>query len=156
MFLLKGMLTETVDILGFSDLVLDMVMLLRRQLLNWLIEIYQRKAMLIKKESKNKKSKNKKYLKKMQSLMRPHQHAAQSGNLKDAIAEDVLIKVMSETLILGWDNVIGRDGEELEFTVENCSQLLRDLPELRDVLWAEANKVANYISMDREDAVKNS
>jgi len=99
---------------------------------------------------------NKKYLKKMQSLMRPHQHAAQSGNLKDAIAEDVLIKVMSETLILGWDNVIGRDGEELEFTVENCSQLLRDLPELRDVLWAEANKVANYISMDREDAVKNS
>ena len=63
--LLKGMLTEMVDILEFSDPVLDMVTLLRRQLLNWLIEMYQQKGMLIKKELKNKKNKkmNKKYLK---------------------------------------------------------------------------------------------
>ena len=56
MFLLKDMLIETVDIQEFSGLGLDMVMQLRRQLLNWLIEIYQQKGIVIKKELKSKKN----------------------------------------------------------------------------------------------------
>ena len=98
---------------------------------------------------------NKKFANRMQTLMRPHQHAAQSGKLDDEIAKDVLITVMADTLILGWDNVAGRDGEPLEFNKENCKQLLTDLPELRDLIWAEANKVANFIATDREEQAKN-
>ena len=40
----------------FSDLGSDMVMQLRRQLLNWLIEMYQQKGIVIKKELKSKKN----------------------------------------------------------------------------------------------------
>jgi hypothetical protein len=98
---------------------------------------------------------NKQFASKMQSLMRPHQHAAQSGNLKDQIAEDVMIKVMAESLILDWSGVADRDGEALEFNKENCTQLLTDLPELRDAIWAEANKVANFITSEREESSKN-
>jgi len=94
---------------------------------------------------------NKKYAAKMQQLMRPHQHAASVGSLDDDVAEKILITVMSECLILGWENVAGPDGETIEFSVEACKRLLKDLPELRDVIWAEANKVANFIAVDREE-----
>ena len=98
---------------------------------------------------------NKKYSQRMQALMRPHQHAASTGNLKDSVAEGVMIKVMAETLILGWENVADRHGDALEFNTDNCKQLLKDLPELRDVIWAEANKVSNFIGEEREEASKN-
>ena len=98
---------------------------------------------------------NKKFSSRMQNLMRPHQHAASTGKLDEKIAQDILLVVMAETLILGWENVADRDGEPKEFNRENCIQLLKDLPELRDMIWAEANKAANFIAVDREESAKN-
>ncbi len=98
---------------------------------------------------------NSKYGKRFQSLMRPHQHAVNTGTMKDEVAEKIVAQVMAETLILDWDGIKGRDGEDLECTIENKLQLLNDLPQLREVIWAEANKVANFMAVGREEAAKN-
>jgi len=98
---------------------------------------------------------NTKFSNRMQALMRPHQRAAASGQLKDEIAKEILIRVMAEALILGWENVADRNGEPMEHNVDNCIKLLTDLPELRDAIWAEANKAANFISEDREESGKD-
>ena len=98
---------------------------------------------------------NKKYTNRFQALMRPHQHAAQSGKMDEEVAKAILTKVMAETLILGWENVNDRNGDPIEFSVEECTKLLNDLPELRDMIWEQANRAANFIAVEREENAKN-
>jgi|LWDU01.1.fsa_nt_gi hypothetical protein len=98
---------------------------------------------------------NKAYAALMQKLLRPHQLAASSGGVNDDIAEEILIRVMSETLVTGWSGIYDRDGEELPFSVETCKKVLTDLPQLRENIWEEANRVANFMMGDREESAKN-
>jgi hypothetical protein len=62
---------------------------------------------------------------------------------------------MSETLVTGWSGIYDRDGEELPFSVETCKKVLTDLPQLRENIWEEANRVANFMMGDREESAKN-
>jgi len=87
---------------------------------------------------------NKKFAAALQAAMKPHEMAAQRGKVDDKIAEAILIKCIAKHIVKGWENVVGRGGEEVEYSPEAAEVLLTELPELRDVIWAEANKIANF------------
>ena len=96
---------------------------------------------------------NRKFAAMLQSEMRPHQHSG-INNVSDDVATKTLVRVMAHTLIKDWEGVTDREGNELEFCPEECIKLLTALPELRDTLYSEAQKIANYAVIEREEDAK--
>lgn len=73
---------------------------------------------------------NKKYQQRLEALMRPHRRALNAGTLSNDVAESVLLEVIVDSVVLGWEGVTGPDGKELPFTKDNAKKLFEDLPDL--------------------------
>ena len=99
--------------------------------------------------------KNREFTKYLQQLMKPHQRAASRGTLKDEIAEQAGLKAISRHVVLAWENVKDRNGNPLDYSEENCFNLLTDLPDLADFLLKEANNEANFLMEEREEDAKS-
>lgn len=98
---------------------------------------------------------NRKFANALESGMRPHKEAINRGKLSDEVAEDVLTKAIAKHIVVNWDNVVDRDGKEIEYSPEAAYQLLSDLPELRSMIWAEAQKISNFQAEEREEQAKS-
>lgn len=103
---------------------------------------------------------NKKWTKKVQQLLKPHQHAYDRGTLDDKISEKIFTRAIADTVVLGWENIFvpGEDGEavKLEFTPDNCFKLLTDIPDLKEIVWEESRKISNFVDAERIENGKNS
>lgn len=99
---------------------------------------------------------NKKYTKRVQQLLKPHQHAFDRGKLSPAVQDKIFIRALSEHVVLGWEGIFSREGEPREFSVENCVDLLTDIPELFSTIHKEANDISNFIDVERVESSKNS
>lgn len=69
--------------------------------------------------------------------------------------EKARVQVFIKHLITGWNNIIDRDGNDLEFSEENALALLSDLPDLVDELFAFSTNRSNYSLDGVETTVKN-
>lgn len=98
---------------------------------------------------------NKKYTKAFEAKTRPYRRQIELQTLSEEISEKVMLEVFVETILLGWDNVIGRDGKKLPFTRQNAIQLMTDLPDLYADLQAEASKAIRFLEEQREEEAKN-
>lgn len=87
--------------------------------------------------------------------MKPVAEAQARGLLDSKVHLKILRRVYAQTIVKGWEGVIGRDGKELEFTVENCEKLLNDLPRLFGLIREWASNFANYRKAYTENVVKN-
>ena len=99
---------------------------------------------------------NKKFGTKLNALMKPYKYAMQKGTMKDEQAERILCQALADTVILGWDGVTDREGNELEYSTETAASLLMELPSLRQMIQDEASDVANFIAADREERTGKS
>lgn len=97
---------------------------------------------------------NKKFATALQAAMKPHEMAAQRGGVDEKIAEAMLTKCISKHIVLDWDNVTDRNSETVEYSPEACYNLLTDLPDLRDLIWKEANAVSNFQAEVAEETGK--
>jgi hypothetical protein len=86
----------------------------------------------------------------MQALMRPHQHAANTNNLSDKKASEILCKALAETVIIRWEGVVDREGNPVEYSAAAAETLLKELPDLRDLVFDEAKRAANFLAIERE------
>lgn len=87
-----------------------------------------------------------------QAKMKPYTRQLQTDTMDEDLAREISIEVYAKTVVIGWEGVVGRDGDELPFSEENCVQLLTDLPDLfrdiqaaaqdRSLFLAEAQKAA--------------
>jgi len=100
-------------------------------------------------------SQNKKYVTRLQALMKPYKYQIDRGTMKEDVAEAIMAQVIAETIILGWNGVTDRDGEEMEYTPELAKQLLLDLPALRNLIMEESQNVANFLREKREEREGN-
>jgi len=91
----------------------------------------------------------------LQAAMKPHEMAAQRGAVEDSVAEGILIRCIAKHIVLDWDNVVGRDGEAIEYSAEAATALLTELPDLRDMIWKEAQDVANFQVESTEETAKD-
>ena len=94
---------------------------------------------------------NRKFANRLQALLRPYDRAIKAGTMSEEKAASIMAQTMAETIILGWENVCGRDGKKLTFTVAAAKQLRLDLPELRTVILEEAQSAANFIAEEVEE-----
>lgn len=80
--------------------------------------------------------------------------------LDNETATRELAKIYARTVIIGWESgpeddprvgvIPGPDGNDLEFTYENCIQLLTDLPDL----FADLRDHSNNLKLYREVSVQ--
>jgi len=68
---------------------------------------------------------------------------------------DVQRQAFADTIVLGWRG-IELDGAPLPFTRDNALRLMRDLPDLWEVVKAHAEKLANFQREDVEEMGKAS
>jgi len=98
---------------------------------------------------------NSRYQKRFLAALKPHRHQMDMGALDEEVATDLLIKVFAETIVLGWKNVYGKDGNEIKFNTANCIKVLTDLPDLFDKLREESDAFANFRAAELDFDVKN-
>lgn len=99
---------------------------------------------------------NKAFQKRFESLTKPYRRAIQTETMDNDVADKILVKIYTDCVILGWENVTGRDGEQLEFNRDNCIKLLMDLPDLFTAIRDTATSSAVYREVVREEDSKNS
>jgi hypothetical protein len=88
-------------------------------------------------------------------LEAPYASMTRGGKqLPDDIAEDILLKQMSQSLIVSWKG-IKDDGVEIEPTPENIEKMLRKYPRFRDTLGGIIANDETYAALVREDDLKN-
>lgn len=109
---------------------------------------------------------NRKFVKTFKEKSEPFRHAIDTKKMADEDAQRILAETYAETVILGWESAVrdengdlvkdakgkpkvqqsieGPDGKQMKFSVENCTQLLMDLPELFRRLQEIAMDIANF------------
>ena len=99
---------------------------------------------------------NKAFSKALERITRPHRRAIQTGTLSNDLADSLMKEAFAETVVLGWENIEGPEGEILDFTKENVIRVLDDLPDLYADLREQANNVALFREAILDDDLGNS
>jgi len=91
-------------------------------------------------------------------LMRPHRASQRAGQLADEILTGVAIKVLANTVLLGWEKL--RDGEgdkppEIPYSPEAAERLLKAYPDFRALVSELSNDIALFLEEEEKAAVKN-
>lgn len=105
---------------------------------------------------------NKKYTKRLEEVMAPHQAALQNDSMNNELAGKLLREVFVDTVLNGWRNLpkselTGKDSDtaELEFNRDNALALFEELPEMYTD-WADrAKKAASFRDAVRDKVAKN-
>lgn len=94
---------------------------------------------------------NKRYIQRLEALMRPHRRALASNTLSNEVAEKVLHRVFAETVVIGWEGVTGPDNQPLPFSIENAIKLFADLPDLFAVIRDTASDASIFREFSEAD-----
>lgn len=95
------------------------------------------------------------YVKGLDNAIRPYRALLQNDSLDNDVAERVMRKVFCQHVLIGWENVQGRDGKYLDFSPEAAEALMIDLPDIYADLTRQAGKAANFRKEILDAAVKN-
>lgn len=98
---------------------------------------------------------NMKFQKMLARLQQPYRKKLEQGTLDPQVNRDILCKAMSETVLLGWDNVTTVSGEVVPFNSQNAFHSLKSDPEFRDFVADFATQMANYRSGETEELGKS-
>jgi hypothetical protein len=71
------------------------------------------------------------------------------------VADRLLIEVFVDSVVLGWEDICGRDGAIMPFTRDNCIKLFTDLPDLFLDVREQAMKAANFRELEADTDSKN-
>ena len=74
--------------------------------------------------------------------------------MSEEVGEKVLREVFAETVVLGWNGVTGRDGEQIPYSRENVKKLFEDLPDLFADIRDACALSANFNRDQQEDDAK--
>jgi len=84
--------------------------------------------------------------------MRPYRTMVANNSIDDSMANPILIKVFSETVVLGWEGVTDEQGADLPFSPAACRKLFEDLPDLFLVVREAAMSPAPFRETLEDDA----
>lgn len=83
---------------------------------------------------------NRKWELRREALMKPYVRQIQAGIMDDEVHRGLLIQAFVETVLVGWEGVTGPDGQPLDCTHENATQLFKDIPTIFDGLFTSATQ----------------
>lgn len=68
----------------------------------------------------------------------------EAGTMPISEQRRLSIEAFAETVVLGWENIVDKNGQPMEFNRANVVKLLTDLPDLFDRLRDEATAMTNF------------
>jgi len=98
---------------------------------------------------------NKKFAKMLELRARPYKRRIDKGTFEEDVANQLMIEVFADTIILGWKDIKDKDGNEMEYTRDNVIKLFLDLPELFADVSEQATAMGNFRFDEVEEASKN-
>ena len=93
---------------------------------------------------------NIRYTKLLEAAIKPYRRQLQNETMDNGVAEDITMRVYAQSVVLGWEGVEDENGNDMEFTVENCMKLFKDLPDL----WADIQSQATRAALFRQDILE--
>lgn len=93
---------------------------------------------------------NLRYTKLLEVAIKPYRRQLQNETLDNNVAESITQLVYAQSIVLGWENVEDAEGKPMEFTVDNCIKLFKDLPDL----WSDIQSQANRAALFRQDILE--
>lgn len=97
---------------------------------------------------------NSRYLKAMDREYKAHKHALSGDNEgAEKLAEDLLIRVLATTILLGWKN-LSWQGQPLEYSVQNAEMLL-SVKDFRKLVISLSEDLQNFQRAEDEAVEKN-
>lgn len=93
---------------------------------------------------------NTQFQKRVEALTKPYRRQIQTEIIGNDMVTKLLRQAYAETVVLGWENIEGPDGEEMQFSVENCVKLFTDLPDLFTDVQEQAQRAALFRAELRE------
>lgn len=93
--------------------------------------------------------------KRYNELLAPHRLQVQHGLLPEDVAAQIIRQVYAETVVRGWENITGPNGENIDFNAKNVEQVFKDLPQLFRVVKEAADGYALFRQQIREEDAKN-
>jgi len=98
---------------------------------------------------------NQQYNKTVEQLAKPHRRAIQTETIDANVINKLLSDAHAKSVVIGWDGVKDRDGNEIPFNVENCIKLFDDLPDLFEDVKEQAAKTGLFRKTVLEESVGN-
>ena len=93
---------------------------------------------------------NIRYTKLLEAAIKPYRRQLQNETMDNGVAEDITMRVYAQSVVGGWEGVEDENGNDMEFTVENCMKLFKDLPDL----WADIQSQATRAALFRQDILE--
>lgn len=95
----------------------------------------------------------------LKKVQEPYQHLLRSGkDLPEDVAETMVVKHMSQSLIMDWDGPMDGDGDEAKpvpFSVEACEKVLRDFPWFREDAGSLIGVRDSFKALSRKEDLGN-
>ncbi len=79
--------------------------------------------------------------------------AANGGLIDPELQDQTDIEILAQSIVVGWSGIVGDDGEDIPFTVENARKLFTELPEFTRELIGYANNSDTFRAAAFEEAV---
>lgn len=95
------------------------------------------------------------YLKRLEAKAKPHRRQIQLETMDRVQLEAIVKETYAEAVVLGWEGVEDRDGNDMPFTKENVLKLFNDLPDLYADVQEQAQNAALFRVAIREEDAKN-
>lgn len=99
---------------------------------------------------------NAKFAKVLEHKLRPYKRALANDTMDSKMAERLMIEAFAEAVVISWNGVEDREGNEIEFTKENIVKLFTDLPDLFRDVQEQSQKAALFRAELREAEQGNS
>jgi hypothetical protein len=97
---------------------------------------------------------NTRYVKALEAKSRPYRRQIKEDRLAPDVANKMLIETFAETIVLGWTGIEDKDGP-VQFSVDNCRQLLTELPDLFEELREVASNAGTFREYEIEEDAGN-
>jgi len=98
---------------------------------------------------------NQAFSKEAMKRFKPFQAAISNETMPKEIADQMVIDIFVDTIVLDWKDVGDREGKPIEFSKEAAKTLLTELPNLFQELQAQAQKTGNFRKENLEAAEGN-
>ena len=93
---------------------------------------------------------NQKFAKVLEQKLRPYKRMIANDTMDTKLAEKLLVESFSEAVVLSWEGVQDREGNDLPFTKDNAIKLFTDLPDLFSDVQQQSQKAALFRADIRE------
>jgi len=81
---------------------------------------------------------NEAYTKRMEHVFKPYQRQLAAKTMDTKLLKKLVMEVYAETVVIDFENIEDRDGQNIPYTKENAIRVFNDLPALWNDIQAQA------------------